>query len=276
MFRLLLLLPLALLVSCETGEPAVPAPNPGPLPQDAFNEMLVLTDTSTLAEFADFNARMDRIQSIFADYADPRGAFATLYEATTRASADGFEEGIYENDDYTHAMVIDFSKRYLYALHDHLLGLPSEFHWQVYFDHAASGKSITRLLLDGINAHITIDLARSLAHTGAYPEFEDDFVLIGDNITPAVPEFLEVLQADYGVDAEALFNVFFVGDIFDAIFGEGATVNFGFNLIRMEAFESGLILQVPDRAHDMQRGLEYRFEEKARLIALIDALGLLP
>lgn len=273
---LLPLLAVLFLAACEkdTAEPVYA--HQDAIPLNEYEELIALADTSTLSGFAEFGARMERIQDIFAAYGDRRGAFTTLYAATTRATLATFTEANYDDFEYAQRMVLDFSKRYLYALHNHLLGRQEEFHWKPYYENARKDIHVTRLIFEGINAHITIDLARSLAHTGLQAGFEADFVRIGDNITPIVPEFLADLQNDYQTDAAELFGLYFVGDIVDAVFGEGAAVSFGFNLIRMEAFQSGLRLQVPALREREERRLRDDFRDRAAFVLLIDELGLTP
>lgn len=79
-------------------------------------------------------------------------------------------------------MILNFSERYFYYLHEHLLDRPLDYHWEFYYNHALRDWNVTRLIMEGMNAHITVDLARALADTDVYPEFEEDYLLIGNNI----------------------------------------------------------------------------------------------
>lgn len=267
---------LVAVLSCTTEEGPSAEWNYWDLTVGEFNELIALCDTASLVTFEDFDYRIERIQEIFAGHRDPRGAFPTVYKAITRAALTGLQNGEYQDPDYSLKFVIDFSKRYLHILEDHLYDRPLEFHWQLYYDHARQDKHITRMVLDGINAHLTIDLSRALGHTGVYPEFEDDWILFGNNTVLSVPGFLEELQAEYDTDASDVFGVFFIGDLIDALFGEGTAVNFGFNLLRIDAFNNGLRLQNPEIEVYIERKMERDFRDRAALIDLIDRMGMTP
>ena len=59
-----------------------------------------------------------------------------------------------------------------------------------------------------------------MANTGAYRDYKNDWLLFGDKTVASVPDFLIELKNEYHTDASGIFNVFFVGDLFDAVFGE--------------------------------------------------------
>lgn len=265
-----------LICGCQSDEALAPEINLYKLMPAAFDELIELCDTASLQSYEEFEIRLNRIQQIFADHGDERGAFPTVYKAITTAAIQTMHEGYYEDLEYSTRFVMDFSKRYMYILEDHLYGRPLEFHWQVYYDQSLSGANITRLVLEGINAHLTLDLTRSLAETGVYPEFIDDWILYGDNTVQSVPGFLEELQEEYDTDASDVFGVFFVGDIIDALFGEGAAVNFGFNLLRLDAFDNALLLQDSEKAIFVERKLKRQFFEREAIIDMVDRMDLTP
>lgn len=270
------LMALLALWGCQKDDAAPQYVNQGNIPLNEYEELIALCDTAALLSFAQFDGVIARIQQIFADHGDARGAFPTVYKAITTAAVNSLADGAYEDESYSNKFALDFSKRYLYFLKSHLLNEPLEFHWEEYYRHALEGHHITRMVLEGINAHLTIDLTRALAHTGVYPDFQDDWILFGDITVQSVPGFLDELQAEYHTDGSDVFGVFFIGDIIDAIFGEGTAVHFGFNLLRVDAFDRALALQDPQRAHRIEADMARSYHERQALIALVDELGLTP
>jgi len=266
---------LCIIMSCTQEEEALYV-NQGRIPLGEYEELIALCDTESLTSFEQFDPVIARIQQIFADHKDPRGAFPTVYKAITTAAVESLADGIYEDEEYSNIFGVDFSKRYLYYLKDHLLNRPLEYHWDLYYQHAMNDYHITRLVLEGINAHLTLDLTRALGHTGVQPEFADDWILFGDVTVLSVPGFLEELQDEYDTDASGVFNVFFIGDILDLIFGEGTTINFGFNLLRIDAFNNAMAMQIPGQEERIEANLERAFWEREQIMALLDNLNLTP
>ncbi len=246
------------------------------LPDAAFNELLLLCDTSTLKTYADFDARIDRIQELFSSNKDNRGAFPTVYKAITHAATVYIAHRDYQDSLFINDFAMDFSKRYLYILKHHLLNEPIEYHWKMYYQHCYDKYTITRLVLEGINAHLTIDLTRSLATVGANRSNQDDWILFGDKTVIAFPGFLDELQQEYHTDASGIFNVFFAGDILDSIFGEGATINFGFNLLRMESFNNSIQLQQTDKSIQTEKVMQKSFYDKETIFTMLDDMKLTP
>ena len=266
---------IVVITSCQTEQEAL-ANNQWDLTIDEFEELVALCDTASLFTFEDFEQRIYRIQDIFAGHQDARGAFPTVYKAITHAAVVGLQNSQYNDPEYSLKFALDFSKRYLHVLEDHLYNRPLEYHWQVYYDHAQANTHITKMVLEGINAHLTIDLTRALAHTGVYPEFIDDWLLFGDNTVQSVPGFLEELQVEYDTDASDVFGVFFIGDLLDAFLGDGATINFGFNLLRKDAFDNALRLQNPAITRQIEWKMKQNFWDREGLIDLVDHMNMTP
>ena len=262
--------------ACNKETDVIITPNQWNLSDEAFDELLILCDTSNLETYQEFYQRLDRMQEIFSSNDDSRGAFPTVYKAITIGAIETMEAGAYNDPVYATKFVMNFSKKYMYYLKDHLLGFPVEHHWELYYDHCANNANITRLVLEGINAHLSLDLPRSLAETGVIPDFEADWLLFGNNTVEYVPGFLEELENEYHADASEVFDLFFVGDMIDGIMGEGTAIKFGFNVLRMDAFRMALLLHV----EEWNKGVEYRlrkaFYEREGGIELIDRMNLTP
>lgn len=250
--------------------------NQGDIPLAEYNELIALCDTVTLSTYEDFDSRLSRIQEIFSSHQDKRGAFPTIYKAITHAAVISIANRDYHDNTYTLSFSMEFSKRYLYYLKHHLLNEPLEQHWDLYYTHAMGGTSVTRLVLEGINAHVTIDMTRSLAATGVYKEYVSDWLLFGNKTVSSVPGFLTELQDEYDTDASRVFQVFFAGDLLDPIFGQGATITFGFNVLRMDAFNNAIRMIQSANDQPIETGLRQSFNDREAIFDLLDKLKLLP
>lgn len=262
-------------ISCKKAdEPSYV--NQGKIPLAEYNELIALCDTATLKTYEDFDGRLNRIQEIFSSRQDKRGAFPTIYKAITHAAVISIANHDYHDNAYTLSFSMEFSKRYLYYLRHHLLNEPLEQHWDLYYKHALDNTSVTRLVLEGINAHVTIDMTRSLAATGVYKEYVNDWLLFGNKTVSSVPGFLTELQNEYSTDASQVFHVFFAGDLLDPIFGQGATITFGFNLLRMDAFNNAIRMIQSSNDQPIEAGLQQSFNDREAIFELLDNLKLLP
>lgn len=265
---------LAILLSCQQA--TVIENNQWSLSDAHFNELLEMCNVNTLKTYDEFGVRLERIQDIFASNNDPRGAFPTVYKAITDAALASVLVDDYDDAAFIEQFGLDFSKSYLHFLEQHLLNQPLEYHWELYYRHCKEKANITRLVVEGINGHLTIDLTRSLATIGIVRDNLDDWILVGDKTVLSVPGFLEELQSEYNTDAYELFHVYFIGDIIDEIFGDGTAVNFGFNLLRLDAFENAIKLQQPEKAEQIEKNMRKAFYERENIIALLDEMNLTP
>lgn len=272
--KLILLGCLFLFFSCKKEK--INTTNQWSLSNEAFNELLILSDTSTLTNYNEFDRRIARIQEIFAQHNDNRGAFPTIYKAITHAAVVSIENGDYQDSLFIYNFAMDFSKGYLYFLRHHLLNEPLEYHWDLYYNHCKNNTHITRLVLEGINAHVTLDLTRSLAINNVQHHHKEDWILFGDKTVIAVPEFLTELEQEYNTDASGIFGLFEIGDFLDEIFGEGATINFGFNVLRMESFNFAIPLQNNSVQHSIEQNMKHSFYTKEDIFKVLDDLKLTP
>ncbi len=174
--KILYLVLIFIITSCSKDD--VLQYNQWSLSDEAFNELLLLSDTTGLSDYATFGIRMDRIQSLFAEKRDPRGAFATVYEQITHAAINSIDDSFYENGQFVGDFGLAFGKLYLIDLHYHLLNQPLRAHWEAYYNACASSKHYTQLMAMGVNAHITIDLVDALVQLKVTGEEESDWVLI--------------------------------------------------------------------------------------------------
>jgi hypothetical protein len=189
-----------------------------------YNELLILSDTSTIADYNDFSNRIVRIQDIFAGHKDPRGTFTTLYEHITFSVLVSMEDGRYDDAQFVGNFGVAFGKRYLVNLRDHLLSRPVTYSWTNFYDLCVEERPSSRLVLSGMNAHITKDLLDALVAINISEEEESDWILISTALVEGLDEFQEAFETDYELDIDELVALYGFGTLLDDLFGEGATV----------------------------------------------------
>jgi hypothetical protein len=258
---------------------------PGPLlstpcgeayPSDVVAQLLSLSDTATLQTVPDLEFRLRRISDIFAAYQDPRGTFPSVYRATTEFAVLSVADGAYTDEARAIRLSVAFGKRYLFNLHDYLKGKIPEYHWKQYYDLSQRcGFSKTRIAVAGINAHLTVDLARAVADAAAGPDFEADYITFGEILGNATPNIVLYLRENFGMETAYLFSGLFLGDILDPVFGSGFTTLLGFQFIRGEAFQYGQYLQKPPAYHAAQKKLFEIWELREGLLDELLRQGLL-
>lgn len=243
--HLLLLLGCCLLFACEKESGYA---NRKGISESDYNELIALSDTSNMVSENDVKFKLDRITAIFVRYNDNRGLFPLIYAQTTNQAVLSIknEPEKYEDLDKAKAITIAFAKRYLFNLHDHLLGnqIP-EYHWKQYYALCFSDQPQLRTASAGLNAHLTVDLARAIADVNGGPAYKPDFLQFGEALVNAAPFIISELKDQYGVESEDLFNGFFLADVIDPVFGDGTTTQLAFQFIRQEAFQNAQYLLGP-------------------------------
>lgn len=238
--------------------------------------LLSLSDTSTLHSVADLEFRLKSIFQVFATYSDPRGTFPAVYLATTELAVLSLEEGVYSDPEKAERLSVYFGKRYLFNLHDHIKGKTPEYHWRQFYSLATRcGNHKTRIAVSGINAHLTVDLARAVADAGAGPEFEQDYIVFGEMLSKATTNIVQYLREGFDIDADYLFNGLFLGDLLDPVFGEGFTIALGFQFIRGEAWQYGQYLQRQQSENAAQIKIREIWEMREGIIEEMHRQGLL-
>jgi Family of unknown function (DUF5995) len=233
-----------------------------------YNELITLSDTSNMVSGEDVKYKLDRITQILSGYNDNRGLFPLIYAQTTKQALLSInnEPEKYEVLANATAITLAFAKRYLFNLHDHLLGKRSpEYHWKQYYVLCFSNNPRLRMAAAGLNAHLTVDLARAIADIGGRQSYKNDFLQFGEALVEATPDIIADLEDLYAVESEELFNGFFLEDIVDPIFGEGATTQFAFQFIRQEAFSNAQLLQGP-RPDNAQQHLFVLWRDREKLL----------
>lgn len=212
----------------------------GALTTEQYEELVTLSDLSTFESYLDAPNRIRRVAEIFGEASDRRGIFTSMYVANTAESTRSTQAGAFENQYLSEQLVYGFAKRYLGPLHNHLTGVEraaQERKWTIYYDLTADcGNSPLYVLGTGVNTHLTSDLAWTLIEINATDSFEADFLSFGEILYKKTLESYALTEAQQGFDPSPLFNVFFLGPLLDAIFGDGATSSFLFRFVRNGAF----------------------------------------
>ena len=226
-----------------------------------INQLLVLSDSRSLKQYADFEQRIRQIQSVFAQHQDPRGAFPTLYLATTESITAGLTAGEFRDAHYSNELFYVFAQSYLDPLHDHLLGRELEPQWRYYYHAAQSGDTTVALLaLIGANAHITVDLPQAIADTQGSIAYQNGFSSVSDYITDSLSTINAELLRVYGEDLEPLYR-----DV-DRWLGDGAAVDLAVRLSRDTAFAHGISLQIPEESAVTREAIDQLFVDRLLLI----------
>jgi hypothetical protein len=264
---------LLLLWSC--GKDEIIEYNQWSLSDESFNELLQLSDTTGLSDYETFGIRMDRIQSLFAEIQDPRGAFTTVYEQITNAAINSVSAGFYENGQFVSDFGLAFGKLYLVNLHYHLLHQPTRIHWEKYYAECTSSKHFSQLMAMGVNAHITIDLVEALIELQVTEAEESDWVLISTALLDGVSAFQEEFESAYTEDISELIAFYGFGDFLDEIYGDNTTIYTLLNELRYVGYLDALKYLA-----GFEKNIDYkvrkRFEDLNNSIQFLDESGLLP
>ena len=141
-------------------------------------------------------------------------------------------------------MVIAFSARYYVNLRASILSQPTTQSWGRYYELADDcTTSGLRVGAHGIAVHLIVDLPHTLVDITSTTEQKEDFEVFGLALVEATPIIVENLRDDYGIESEAFFSGFFLGDWIDAVAGDDATTTFAFQTIRNKAWNNGMWLQ---------------------------------
>jgi len=240
-----------------------------------FQTALTLADTSTLTNLDEAGERLAEIQDIFSNEGDRRGAYPTILKAVTNYAISSFALENYKNTTLMRTFYLDFVKRYLGALHEHLLGNKLEYHWDTYYRYAKVDHNVSRLVLEGINAHFSIDMARAVAVSKLNKSNQADWDKFGTETIDAVSSFNDELFVEYEVNAEEVFKLFFIGDLVNGLLGEGSATKFGYQMLRNEALSNGILLQLSTNGN-VEQNMKVAFTKKDNVILALDKMQMLP
>ncbi len=240
-----------------------------------FQTALTLADTSTLTNLDEAGERLAEIQDIFSNAGDRRGAYPTILKAVTNYAISSFALENYKNTTLMRVFYLDFVKRYLGTLHEHLLGNRLEYHWDTYYRYAKVDNNVSRLVLEGINAHFSIDMARAVAMSKLNKSNQADWDKFGTETIDAVSSFNDELFVEYEVNAVEVFKLFFIGDLVNGLLGEGSATKFGYQMLRNEALSNGILLQLSTNGN-VEQNMKVAFIKKDNVILALDKMQMLP
>jgi hypothetical protein len=110
------------------------------------------------------------------------GYFPALYRKVTVQVRNGIEEGFFEHGDLMDRFDVVFANRYLDAFHQYVDSGTATRSWKLAMDATSSRRPVVlQHLLLGMNAHIALDLAVTVAETTPerkLPELKNDFLKI--------------------------------------------------------------------------------------------------
>ncbi|WP_245718486.1 DUF5995 family protein [Nocardia miyunensis] len=243
-----------------------------------------LSDTSTLSgtpmrRLTDVMDRHHRITDILVKHRDRRGLFLIGLDLSEQQAVMPLQRdpAAFVHPAYAHAVSSELARRLLVDFHREFTGGTVEPHWAQYFSLAADcGISGARVAMAGYNAHLTVDLAYSVAAVGGRAEDADDHFAIVDAIAGQGLSIVDRTKTAYGVDIGPLWRFYFLGEGLDSLVGQGVATgpmlraaDDGYNVI---VFGNGLALQNP-AVHDatvgeigtLHRSAETAFDVLARL-----------
>lgn len=242
----------------SAGVPPVATAGCGsPLSAGEVGTIAALTDTTTLSgtpmqRLSDAIERHHRITDILVRHRDRRGLFLIGLDLSEQQAVMPLQRdpSAFAHPAYAHAVSLELARRLLVDLHLEFTGGDVEPHWAQYFSLAAScGVSGARVAMAGYNAHLTVDLAYSVAAVGARPEDAGDHFEIVDAIAGRGLPIVDRTKAAYGVDLGPLWRFYFLGEGLDLVVGQGVATgpmlraaDDGYNVI---VFGNGLALQSP-------------------------------
>jgi len=219
-------------VSSPTLRPPLAAPS-------SSTSLQALADPSSVTTPEALLVRLRQLEAGLAG--DGRVVFPAVYVAITKAAIRWIADGGAGDPKTARALIVDFGRRYLAALHADLAGGDVAPHWRRHFELAARGGPSLRGAASAINAHLTVDLAESLAAVAADGRFSRDFTAFGDALAAATDDVIAAL-ARHGVKADGFFRGWGIGRALDAVAGAGTTSRLGFQTIRREAFTNAQAL----------------------------------
>ncbi len=229
-----------------------------PLSASEIDTIARLSDTgtiragSTLARLDEAAARNHTLTEILVSHHDWRGLFGVGLDAVELSPVLPLQHDptAFDNPEYAHAVSYELLRRYLANLHAEFTDSPAEPQWASYFRMTAQcDQSPARVAMAGYNAHLTVDLANTVAAVGSKPENAPDFFRIVDAIASSGDAIVDRTKQVYDADLGPLWRFYFVGEGLDQLFGRGVVTgpllqvaDLGYNVV---VWTNGLALQNP-------------------------------
>ncbi|WP_280456946.1 DUF5995 family protein [Nocardia carnea] len=262
-----------------------------PLAPAAVAEIVELSDTSELLDESTGTApaRLERaveqhrrITEILVAHRDRRGLLPLGLDAVERAAVMPLQRNprVFDDPEWAHRISLELLTRFLRNLHAEFTGAPAEPQWAHYFALTRQCElSAARVAMAGYNAHLTVDLAYSVAATQATPANAHDHFTIVDAIARHGFRIVDLTKAVYGGDLGPLWRFYFVGEGLDAVLGAGVATgpllrlaDAGANVV---IFGNGLALQDPVTAPAVRAEIEILWRSADAAFEVLAARGAL-
>ncbi|MGY4100786.1 DUF5995 family protein [Nocardia sp. R16R-3T] len=228
-----------------------------PLSADELDTIARLSDIGTLTgdplqRLETAAARHHEITEILVAHRDRRGLFPIGLDGVEQSAVMPMQRdpAAFSNQEYAHAISLELLQRFLVNVHAAFTGAPLEPHWARYFELARRcDVSPARIAMVGYNAHLTVDLAYSVATVASAPENSADYFKIVDTIAASGQVIIDRTKQIYNGDLGPLWRFYFVGEGLDLLLGAGVATgpllraaDLGYNVV---IYGNGLALQDP-------------------------------
>ncbi|SNY74802.1 hypothetical protein SAMN04244553_0339 [Nocardia amikacinitolerans] len=284
---------LALVAALVAGMPAPPAARAftldtacgTPLSAAAIDTIIELSDTSALTgtSLQRLEQAVDnhqRIAEILVEHRDRRGLLALGLDVVERSAVMPLQRdpAAFDDREWAHNISLDLLSRFLRAVHAEFTGAAAEPQWAHYFALTKQCHlSAARVAMAGYNAHLTVDLSRSVAAVRGTIANAPDYFRIVDAIASNGFLIVDATKATYGGDLGPLWRFYFLGEGLDAALGAGvATVpllrlaDAGANVV---IFGNGLALQDPALAPTVRAEMDLLWRTADTAFEVLAALG---
>jgi len=250
----------AVLVMTVGASPAAvaqvdPAVCGSPLSSGEVDTIARLSDTGTLA--GDALQRLEvavqrhhEITEILVAHRDRRGLFPLGLDGVEQLAVMPLQRNpsAFLDREYAHAISLELLGRFLNNVHAAFTGASVEPHWARYFELARLCEvSPARVAMAGYDAHLTVDLAYSVATVGSRPENAPDYFEIVDAIAASGRVIIDRTEEIYNGDLGPLWRFYFVGEGLDLLLGAGVATrpllraaDLGYNVV---IYGNGLALE---------------------------------
>lgn len=217
-----------------------------------LSDVHTITDSTLPARLDDAVARNHRIAAILVAHHDWRGLFDIGLDAVEYQAVLPLERGpsTLASPEYARALSFDLLRRYLSNLHAEFTGGSVEPQWERYYELTTRCElSPARVAMAGYNAHLSVDLAHTVAAVGSGPGNAGDFFRVVDAIARDGDAIIDLTKRVYHGDLGPLWRFYFVGEGLDRLFGRGVATrpllvaaDLGYNVI---VYGNGLALENP-------------------------------
>lgn len=256
-----------------------------PLPADAVDDIVRLSDTTTLAgtslqHLEQAVEQHRQITEILVLHRDRRGLLAIGLDAVEQAAVMPLQRdpAAFADPEFAHRISLDLLLRFLRNVHAEFTGGATEPQWTHYFALTRDcGPSAPRAAMAGYNAHLTVDLANAVAAVHATTANAPDYFRIVDAIASKGPLIVEATNTNYGGDLGPLWRFYFLGEGLDAVvgagLGSGALLRLADAGANVVIFANGLALQDPALEMTTRTEIDVLWRSADAAFAVLSANG---